>query len=736
MSTQGIDALVAEAVQLQKSGQTQAAAVLYQAVLKENPGHPDSLHNLGVIALAQGEGDKALAYLQGALEGEPARAAFWLSLLEAFLQLGRLPEAVELLDKGRQHGLNGDAVDKFERRLQLAREEAATTKRAADSSADRTRRNKAPLKRRKKSESPKVQKRRVARRQALMEAFNAGNLAEVDRLAQLLMRDDPSDALAPKVLGTALTLQGRNDEARAPLEQSLTLQPEQHDALCSLGKVLLEQGQPHEAIEYLRRSLALRPDYLLALNNLGNALRQLNRPSEALRYFRRAVELQPDYADALAKMGLAYKELEQDAEARDTLERAHQLDPDKLEVMNNLGVVLSELGEPERALYYLNRVLQRNPDHVSALVNLAAVYQALGRSSERVQVLQRARRLAPDHVKVIYSLTPLHHFDIADPAIDHLEKMLASPDAPRDEREQAGFALGKICVDHGHYDRAWSAYQRANALVAERRDIHAHRAASVENLTQDWGEALYQQPPLEGLDTRLPVFVTGLPRSGKSLVEQLLASHPAVHAGGERSLKLLDLPSLRSPAMEASSLQALSQRARTLLDELVEMAPAGVNHVINTSPASLVRLGAIGLVFPRAPIVLCRRDPRDLALACYFKHFLRGHGYTYHLDSLWAEIQAAEQIMAHWARVLPNPVLEVRYEHMVSEPHAVARDLWGLLELSGDPAPLNEWLDAGSDEGLPDGSTLGPADSMDAQVPITDRFVGLHRQFPGIQPPG
>jgi tetratricopeptide (TPR) repeat protein len=364
------------------------------------------------------------------------------------------------------------------------------------------------------------------------------------------------------------------------------------------------------------------------------------------------------------------------------------------------GAVLTE-GGPEAFLYHgkalegllqmaeaadcYRRGLERFAD--AARLHLAQGQLALrgGRREQALESLQRARALAPD---LLDCYAALLHLQPLDPDGAEATRILARAlDDRRSEaaRSRALFLLGQLHVEAGR-DRPGFAFYRQGNRMAARAFTRRQREYRISRSVLRVGNGGFTPPSTE-VPSCPALVVAGLPRSGKSLVEAVLAEHPEVAAGGEFAGLRAALGGL--PDASAEALQEQGATGRSPFAEAYArhpLAAGGARWIVDTSPTNLVRLHYLAHLHPEVPVVLCRRRAADLGLALYFKKFRNGQGYSYGLASTGRAIAAAERLIEHWQAVLPNPVLVVDYEVLVSDPEATRTRLFGHLGLAPPPA--------------------------------------------------
>ncbi len=465
----------------------------------------------------------------------------------------------------------------------------------------------------------------------------------------------------------------------------------------------------------------------------GVELLDRREPARALAEFEQAVALTPNSADARYLIAVALARLERLDEAEACLRVVLETDRTHIDAAHLLGTLLHRRGLDTAALLWLRDAAQRGPDRAQLHRDLAVISLFVGDIAAAKASFVRVLELDPTSDEVIFNLVRLIDMASDDPhaaaaaaAMARLESSLDSlPDALR---VQLLFSMAKTSHDFGEIDRAFDLYLEANAamraLVDYSIEAEEARFAAVE---RQFDRALFARLAGQGAPNSRPVFVTGMPRSGTTLVEQILSAHPAVMAAGEipamlelvtdaRGLGGVRFPDWVGPMTADDCLNL----GRTYLGK----APSGARGHLKVTDKRLENIeyiGLIHLILPRVPIIHCRRDPADTCLSAFTLLFSMGQDYSYSLEELGRYWRAYDRLMAHWAQVLPPGVmLDVPYEALVAEPETWARRIVAHCGLDWDPACLDFHK-----------SARGVTSASAAQVrqPIYDRSIGRWRPF-------
>jgi tetratricopeptide (TPR) repeat protein len=487
------------------------------------------------------------------------------------------------------------------------------------------------------------------------------------RRADARLRPTPSNSHAAELLqaGVSHHVAGRGTEAEACYRKVLAVFPEHADALHLLGVLAHQARQNDVAVALMCRALAQNPQNAMYLSNLGLALRDQGEFDEAIAAYCQAIRIKPDYAEAHCNLGAALRDQGKLAEAVAASRQAIVLKPDFAEAYNNLAAALTELGQ----------------------------------LSEGRAALENAVRLAPRNVKFLRNLGEMVRFATGDPRLAALERLAEdSASLSIDERIELHFAVGKACQDVGRHGEAFRQWLDGNAL--KRRQISYDEAATLGRLDRVrsvFTPELIRSRQDAGQPSSVPVFIVGMPRSGTTLVEQILASHPQVVGGGELTLFENAAKAIRERLGGSASFPELASAmvdedfldlGTRYLAEFLRIAPSAA-RITDKGPGNFIFAGLIHLALPNAIIIHSIRDPVDTCVSCFSKLFSSGQKHTYDLAELGRYYSRYEALMAHWHRVLPpGRILDVRYEDVVADLEGQARHIVAHCGLDWDPRCL------------------------------------------------
>jgi tetratricopeptide (TPR) repeat protein len=448
-----------------------------------------------------------------------------------------------------------------------------------------------------------------------------------------------------------------------------------------------ERGAHAEASDYYRQALEIKPRDVAARTNFGVALYQLGRYGEAEVQFRRATALNSGYVDAQLYLGTLLRWRGHIAESELPLRRAVKLSPRHAEAHVSLGQTLVLLGRLHHAVEYFEKARRIAPHNAAAHVGLGQVASLEGRFEEAEARFKGALEVEDTHPTAWAGLAGLRKMTSADANwLKRVEKITASGIAPLAQADLR-FAIGKYWDDLGEYNKAFDSYRRANELQKAAAVPYARteRTRFVDNMIRVYSREALSAPSAGSSDSVRPVFVTGMMRSGTSLVEQIIASHPRAHGSGElqfwNDAARKHEPSLRDqPPNESLRRKLATEYLRTLASYSEDAL-----RVVDKSTFNSDHLGLVHSVFPSARIIYVRRDPIDTCLSCYFHQFSAAHNFTMDLADLAHYYREHRRLASHWqAALLPGAVLEIPYAELVADQEKWTRRILEFLSLEWD----------------------------------------------------
>ena len=449
-----------------------------------------------------------------------------------------------------------------------------------------------------------------------------------------------------------------------------------------------------DAVRACQEVLAVQADDLATTLRLGDLYLAAQQLAKAVRLYERALQVRPDNARLHRCLGAALHRMGQTGRAIQCFERAIRLRPNQPAARTDFALILRRLGRTDEALMQIQKAIDLKPDDTEAQIGMALTFRQQGQADLAVERLQRLLSIRPACAAAYYQLSMLKPSQQLETA---LEKRLADPNLPSADAVHCHFALGN-CLDHRRaFAQAFDHYRQANAL--QRRSFTYDASANrqlFERLRKVYCKQFVQQVRGLGAASQLPVFIVGLPRSGTTLVEQIISSHPLVHGAGEIEAfsgvnqAIAERLAGSRPAPECMADidgKLIEEHSAQYLRELA-MHSASAVRITDKSPGNFVRIGLIKALFPQARIICCQRNPLDTCLSLFF-HCFKALKCSFRLDELGLYHLDHQSLMAHWQALYPGEMLWVQYEELVAAPERVSRRMIDYLGLEWDARCLD-----------------------------------------------
>lgn len=531
-------------------------------------------------------------------------------------------------------------------------------------------------------------------------------LSESDQLDEAIKEFQRALALNPSLLGARIALaetlrrSKRLEESATSFKSILDQDKINHAAFNGLGLVFRDMGDLPRALECFEHAVGLAPEHPEYRMNFGAALRSQDLDSLAAEQFYEATMLKPMWLEAVVLLGDVLQKQHRYDEAKECFERAQQLKPEEPELFERLGYVYLDMGDSDQALQTFDKVHAEHPARYKARLGLGRAHMLAGHSDEAARTLEILVKDFPEEAAAYAYLAASRKFAAGDALIEPLQRLA---DRTPDDAQAAiplSFALGKILDDCRDWDRAWKYYERGNSLRnAQYHYQPAHQEAKHDALMSVFSWEFIEEHRHFGIADVLPVIIVGMPRSGTTLTEQIISSHPQVFGAGEvdfwvhaseavqYALKTREPYPACMPLMTDGHAREIAERYIALLRKIAgsDMTPA---RITDKMPHNFVQLGLIALLFPNAPIIHCKRDAMDNCLSIFFQSFAGEHPYAYDLTHLGHQHREYERLMSHWHQVLPGRILDVNYEDTIADPEYWSRKLIKHVGLEWDDACL------------------------------------------------
>lgn len=564
-------------------------------------------------------------------------------------------------------------------------------------------------------------------------ATSRGQWADAERLLNRALKAMPTLATAYMDLGTILGRLGRPADAEASYRQAIARDPQLAPAHVNLAMLLQERGAHAEAVALCREAVRLSNGLMEAHLVLAGALRALGDFAAAEPAYRMAIALRPDRAETLSDLGLMLGEARRFGEALERHRRALAIRPDSAVLHRARANTLERMGDLSGAEAGYAQAIMRAPLDLTSWLSRGACLAGLGQFAEADGCFTRVLAADPDSTEAHWLRARIHSLPASAEA--ELQAALANAAISPLRHAFAGFALGSLLDGQDRHDAAFATFAEANARFLSLRETAGERfdadafEKDIDALIAATPADLFQRieghgAEGHGVESELPVFIVGMPRSGISLAEQIAASHPGAHGAGPlQRIATVNLSLAAANEGKASladwDAAARRQAADAHLAGLTALA-AGKARVTDATPDNILLLGLIATLFPRARVVMCTRDVRDLCLDNFFTLFVEGNLFSRDLTDCAGRAAALDRLRAHWRAVLPLRMHELRYESLIAEPEAETRRLIDFLGLDWDPACLNFQQTE---------RPVTTASTWEVRQPLSDRGVGRWQAY-------
>jgi tetratricopeptide (TPR) repeat protein len=551
-------------------------------------------------------------------------------------------------------------------------------------------------------------------------------------LLEPLLKKQAKWAAAHFEYGLALAAAGRGDEAIQALRKTVSLKPEHTEAWrhladhllatgdsaggdsayarhvqCATRDPLLQQAAASmlendipKAERLLKAHLKQAPTDVPAIRMLAEVAVRCGRNDDATKLLHRCLELAPGFAAARYNYAVLLHRQNDSVKALVEIERLLAVDPRNPSYRNLCAVILSRIGEYERSSRIYAELLEQYPGNAKVWLSYGHVLKTEGRKRKCIDAYRRSTALDPDFGEAYWSLANFKTFRFTEADLLVMHAKLAQAPLDDENRLHFHFALGKAYEDAGDYAQSFEHYAKGNALnrAGSRYDAELN-SMRCKRLKENFSREFFEQRAGFGCDAPDPIFIVGMPRSGSTLLEQILSSHPAV----EGTTELPDVISMAKDLREQADTGEIAVYAEVLAGKsAAELRGLGEQYIestrvhrktdrpffIDKMPNNFLHIGMIQLVLPKAKIIDARRHPLSCCFSNFKQHYARGQSFSYDLTDMGRFYRDYVELMAHFDQVLPGRVHRVTYERTVEDTEAVVRSLLEYCGLPFDPACL------------------------------------------------
>ncbi|MDH5648115.1 MAG: sulfotransferase [Gammaproteobacteria bacterium] len=517
-----------------------------------------------------------------------------------------------------------------------------------------------------------------------IKCLQSGKIREAEQLLKKLSSKIPED---PDIWIMRASISGQKGDFPEVIKcckRAISIDRSNVNAYIYLGNAYASLGNANEALSSFAVAIELQPNNALAHNNLGNAFYLSGRVDEAITSFQTALHFQPHYPQALHSLGSALLSKGNTKDAVDIFRKTLEQNPGWIDAQCRLATSLRLKGALDEAMDIYKEVLTRDPENAVALSGISNIYllwRDLEKSVEIIKKLIQKNSLTTVAIETYAHLCG--HFDQCDDVIKHASALLSNKQISVGDQASLYFSRGYVNDKKGDYDQAFDDFCKANDALNYSFDREEH-TSNIDRIILAFNSNMDIDQHESQLNAELPVFIVGMPRSGTSLAEQILASHSDVYGAGELleiNRIVADLPRrLESDeAYPACVLDWNQEKAEEIAEQylahLDEISPQGALRVTDKLPTNFLNLGVIDRLFPGARVIHCQRNPLDTCLSIFFQNFSGAHPYSTKLGDIAHYYKQYRRLMDHWQNVLGLKFFDLEYEILVSEFETTSREL-------------------------------------------------------------
>lgn len=709
----------------------------YHDILRATPDNPTTNHLLGAMYYQLGNIDKALDYMKISIDIEPNEKQYWSNYGSVFYMAERFDEALEAYDKALKldpthiESLNRKSLalwqkEEFEEAEKCARQSLEIVPENLDGLVNLglslTRMDKF-------QEANEIWKKASEKYPLDVKTWSnwsnmlreTHHLKQAEVTARKALEIDPHDTDALNNLGCVLRDMGQAEEAVQVFTEATNIRPKNHQAHYNKALAYHDLSQYEEASISARYAVDFQDDYGPGYNALSAALLEIGDFNQAHYAAQRAVQLNPDDAEsfmnladvlylagsfddghaalkealkrdpdnprAYSKLSSIYERLDEADDALWAIDKAIELAPDTPLFLARKASILHIANDIEPALEVVDQALEINPELMPALITKAEILIAINEKEKAQIALEKAKEVNPDHPLIYFTISNIKKFESEDdPDLQHMLSLEQNSTKMGTVFMAALlFALGKAYENLKQYEKAFDYLDRANK--EKRRTLpydEEAQPAHFAKIKEDFSPAVIKEFSGKGFESDVPVFIVGMPRSGTTLTEQIISSHPDVFGAGE-------LPDVMRTKRRVGDISA--DNLEEAGEIYVELASARnktgqFKRITDKMPGNYMNIGLIISMLPNAKIIHCCRNPMDTCLSNFKQNFMVGQYWSYDLEEMGVEYLRYLDLMAYWHAQFPGKILDIHYEDTVNDLEAQARKLIDYVGLEWDEACL------------------------------------------------
>jgi|LauGreDrversion2_5_1035112.scaffolds.fasta_scaffold09841_1 tetratricopeptide (TPR) repeat protein len=507
----------------------------------------------------------------------------------------------------------------------------------------------------------------------LLDHYQNKQFNEVEKLARSIIQKHPNNPRSWQMLGVVLKEKGLVLDSLTAFQKVVELTPNDASAHSNLSHMLLKYGKLNEAVASSKTAIVIKPDLLEAYYHLGAALQALGRLGQAEIIYKKAISVNPDRPEAYSALGNVLHELRRFDEAETSYRKAIEIKPTYASAHGNLGVTLQELGRLKEAEMSYRRSISIKPTQAKVINNLGSLLNRLGRFEEAKGCYRDAIRINPEYTEAHYHLSQVERYQAEDEQIKQVAMLIGRQNLPQKDQVFLFFTAGKMQEEIGQTNLAFDYYSLGNRIHKALLQYDIKVDLALFNQIKSAFSTCSPLPLGTAHKGKTPVFIVGMPRSGTSLVEQILASHSMLYGAGELNLlkNAIDQTQILSDK-SPENIDALRKSYLNELDNLKIFKP----YISDKMPINFRWIGFILAAMPEAKIVHIKRHPLATIWSIFKINFTsNGNGFSYDLQDLVKFYQLYEDLMKFWHAKFPGQIYDIQYETLTKDQEFETRKL-------------------------------------------------------------
>jgi tetratricopeptide (TPR) repeat protein len=527
--------------------------------------------------------------------------------------------------------------------------------------------------------------------QSIVALYSNNQIQEALVDIEALVKDFPNSPLLYNIRAACYKANGQMDDSVKDYEKAITLKPDYAEAYYNLGVTLRELEQIDAALKSYEKALAIKHEYPGAHNNIGSILLDLGSLDSAVDHFEWAIAFKPEYPEAHNNLGVVERQQGLLDQAIKSFKKAIDIQPNYVQAHANLGNTLQEIGQLDAAMTCYENALAINPNYASCYLDIGLVHKEKGQIDDAIKFFEKALAINPNYAKAYDNLFDIKKYTVKKKQITKMQSLLTSDKLSLSDRRHLCFALAKVNENLDNQDELFKYLHEANRLRKEELNYSLDRSKTLFSTVKEMFNSAYpgiKKSSSSEQSTFKPIFIVGMPRSGTTLIEQIISSHHNVHGAGELT-NLADIIAPIAADHVNHGMNKLPQKAflsirEQYLDVLSNLnVPESV--ITDKLPLNFLYIGFILTAFPEAKIVHMKRDARAVCWSIYKSNFRNtGNGYSYNIDDLAGFYGLYIDIMDFWHQLFPDQMYDMCYEDLTTNQEEETRKLLQYCELDWD----------------------------------------------------